>query len=191
MTHPWTPLEAREFRVLLGLNIRATRLALGLTIREACARTSGSMCQATWQSYESAVRAVSVTALFEVAGALRVDAVDLIPPGPRRLQLDVDAPGVATHWLVVHESADDGLDIEHPDCPTRAGRHSAPGFKYVEHVCEVEAWLEYAGLPWRHRDALPDHPDHPGATTPLGPGRYRIAFVADAVDAGLVLRDAS
>jgi hypothetical protein len=188
---PWTQLEAREFRVLLGLNIRATRLALGLTIREACTLVRGSMCQATWQSYESAVRAVSVTALIDVAGALRVKAVDLIPAGPRRLRLNGDVPGVVTHWLVVHESADDGLDIEHPDCATRAGRHSAPGFKYVEHACEVEAWLEYAGLPWRHRDAPPDHPGHPGATTPLGPGRYRIAFVADAVDAGLVLRDAS
>jgi hypothetical protein len=85
MTDPWTELEAREFRVLLGLNIRATRLALGLTIREACARTSGSMHRAVWQSYESAVRAVTVTALIDVAGALRVEPVDLIPPGPRRV----------------------------------------------------------------------------------------------------------
>jgi hypothetical protein len=87
---PWTELEVREFWVLLGRNIRATRLALGLTIREACARTDGSMHRAVWQSYEGAVRAVTVTALIDVAGALRVDPVVLIPTGPRRLQLDVD-----------------------------------------------------------------------------------------------------
>lgn len=93
----------------------------------------------------------------------------------------------ARHWLVVHESADDGLEIEHPDCPTRPGTYSSPGHEYVQYACAIEEAWEWAGLPWRHRGTPASGPlDH---TSPVAPGRYPIAYVADDVGPAVVLAE--
>jgi hypothetical protein len=63
----------------LGANLRATRMAYGLSLAGVCERSGGRWKAGTLCSYESGVRAIGLEQLAEIAAFYGVAAAELIP----------------------------------------------------------------------------------------------------------------
>lgn len=72
-------MESGEFSRQLGRELRALRLAHGLTAETTAQRIAGGMSRGALMSYERGDRSISVEKLAEIAAFYGVPAAELIP----------------------------------------------------------------------------------------------------------------